>query len=105
MLGRFFLMWAVSVEARSRSDNTAEAGDRKEHLHVPIVAMPIQVVVLHLANGSTGLSIRIWEERQLLDEAGLERDLEKLEWLFGGRGERERVERELWPERVGRIGM
>jgi len=42
--------------------------------------------------GSTGLSIRIWEERRLLDEAGLERDLEKLEWLFGGRGERERVE-------------
>jgi hypothetical protein len=56
--------------------------------------------------GSTGLSIRIREERRLLDEAGLEKDSEKLEWLFGGRGEREReVERELWPERVGRIGM
>jgi len=98
----------VSVEARSRSDNTTEAGNRKEHLHVPIAAMPIRVVVPHLANGlhplydgprrslfmigSTGLSIRIWEERRLLDEAGLERDLEKLEWLFGGRGERERVE-------------
>src|SRR5712671_818978 len=56
--------------------------------------------------GSTGLSIRIREERRLVDEAGLERDSEKLEWLFGGRGEREReVERELWPERVGRMGM
>jgi hypothetical protein len=47
------------------------------------------------------------EERRLVAEAGLERDSVKLEWLFGGgRGEREReVERELWPERVGRIGM
>lgn len=56
--------------------------------------------------GSTGLSIRMREERRLLDEAGLESDSVKLEWLFGGNGEREReVERELWPERVGRIGM
>ena len=46
------------------------------------------------------------EERRLLDEAGLERVSVKLEWLFGGRGEREReVERELWPERVLRMGM
>jgi hypothetical protein len=56
--------------------------------------------------GSTGLSTRMREERRLLDGAGLERDSVKLEWLFGGRGEREReVERELWPERVGRMGM
>ena len=46
------------------------------------------------------------EERRLLDDVGLERDSVKLEWLVGGRGEREReVERELWPERVGRMGM
>jgi hypothetical protein len=46
--------------------------------------------------GSTGLPIRIREARRLLDEAGLESDSEKLEWLFGGRGERERgAEREL----------
>jgi hypothetical protein len=32
-------------------DNTAEAGDRKEHLYVPIAAMPIRVVVPRFANG------------------------------------------------------
>jgi len=32
-------------------DNTAKAGDRKEHLHVPIATMPIRVVVPRFANG------------------------------------------------------
>ena len=41
------------------------------------------------------------QERRLF--AGLERDSVKLEWLVGGRGEREREG--LWPEWVGRLGM
>jgi hypothetical protein len=32
-------------------DNTAEAGDRKEYLHVPIAAVPIRVVVPRFADG------------------------------------------------------
>ena len=51
--------------------------------------------------------MRMREERRLADKgATLDRDSEKLEWLVGGSGERERdVERELWPERDGLIGM
>jgi hypothetical protein len=56
--------------------------------------------------GQTGWSVRIREKWWLLDEAGLERDSAKPEWLFGGGGEQERgVQRELWPECVGSIGM
>ena len=32
-------------------NNTAEAGDRKEHLHIPVAAMPIRVIIPRFANG------------------------------------------------------
>src|SRR5258708_22204872 len=32
-------------------DNAAETGDGKEHLHIPVAALPIRVIVPRFANG------------------------------------------------------
>jgi hypothetical protein len=88
-------LWLRRKVGNSRIDDVSR--DRYEFIEI-----------VHDKLASTGLSIKNREERRLLDEAGLGRDSEKLERLLGGRGkgDRERgVERELWPERVGRIGI
>lgn len=57
--------------------------------------------------GSIGSSTKILEERRLAGEGAEVMKSEKLVCVeSGGRGDRDRdVERELWPERVGRDGM
>jgi hypothetical protein len=66
-------------------DNTTEAGDCKEHLHIPVAAMPIWMVIPRFAN-------RLHSLYDGFDALGLRRQLGDGHIIDFGRGRYELIE-------------